>query len=33
VNREDVTADDVLGMIIMGKTPGEVTEEERAALH
>ena len=33
VNREDVTADDVLGMIIMGKLPGEVTEEERASLH
>ena len=33
VNRADVTTDDILGMIIMGKTPGEVTEEERASLH
>lgn len=33
VNRQDVTVDDVLGMIIMGKRPDEVTEEERASLH
>ena len=33
VNRKDVTIDDVLGMIITGKLPGEVTEEERASLH
>ena len=33
VDKKDVTPDDVLGMIIMGKTPAEVTEEERASLH
>ncbi len=33
VNRDDVTPDDVLGMIIMGKSLEEVTEEERATLH
>jgi D-xylose transport system ATP-binding protein len=29
VNKADVTPDDVLGMIILGKKPGEVTERER----
>ncbi len=33
VNKDDVTTDDVLGMIIMGKTPRETTDDERAALH
>lgn len=33
VNKSDVTTDEVLAMIIMGKTPGEVTERELAALH
>ena len=33
VNRDDVTPDDVLGMIIMGKALDEVTTEERAKLH
>jgi D-xylose transport system ATP-binding protein len=33
VNKDDVTPDDVLGMIIMGKSLEEVTEEERATLH
>ena len=33
VNRDDVTPDDVLGMIIMGKSLEEVTTEERAKLH
>ena len=28
VNKDDVTKDDVLGMIIIGKKPGEVSEEE-----
>ncbi|NNF68163.1 MAG: sugar ABC transporter ATP-binding protein [Acidimicrobiia bacterium] len=28
VNKSDVTKDDVLGMIIIGKKPGEVSEEE-----
>jgi D-xylose transport system ATP-binding protein len=32
VRRDDVTTDDVLGMIILGKKPGEVTVEERSAL-
>jgi D-xylose transport system ATP-binding protein len=32
VNKTDVTADDVLGMIILGKKPGEVTETELAEL-
>ena len=31
VNKADVDADDVLGMIILGKKPGEVTEKELAA--
>jgi len=33
VNRDDVTKDDVLGMIILGKTPESLAEKERAALH
>src|SRR4051795_5902201 len=33
VKKEDVTPDDVLGMIILGKRPGEVTEKELAELH
>ena len=33
VNMADVTPVDVLGMIIMGKTPGEIRETERATLH
>ena len=33
VNKDDVTPDDVLGMIIMGKPLDEVTEEEKATLH
>ena len=33
VKRDDVTTDDVLGMIILGKPPGEVTEKELATLH
>jgi D-xylose transport system ATP-binding protein len=32
VNRSEVTTDDVLGMIILGKAPTEVTVEERATL-
>ena len=32
VDKADVTPDDVLGMIILGKKPGEVTEKEQAAL-
>jgi len=33
VNKDDVTPDDVLGMIIMGKSLDEVSAEEKAALH
>ncbi|MEA2025130.1 MAG: ATP-binding cassette domain-containing protein [Chloroflexota bacterium] len=33
VNKHDVTPDDVLGMIIMGKPLGEVSAEEKASLH
>ncbi len=33
VNKSDVTTDDVLGMIIMGKKPGEVSQKELAELH
>jgi D-xylose transport system ATP-binding protein len=33
VNRADVTTDEVLAMIIMGKLPGEVTQTELAQLH
>ncbi len=32
VEKEAVTADDVLGMIILGKKPDEVTEKDKAAL-
>jgi D-xylose transport system ATP-binding protein len=32
VNKHEVTTDDILGMIILGKKPGEVTEAEAAAL-
>ena len=32
VNKDDVTADDVLGMIILGKKPDEVTEKDKAAI-
>ena len=32
VRREEVTPDDVLGMIILGKTPDHLTSEERAGL-
>jgi D-xylose transport system ATP-binding protein len=28
VNKADVTPDDVLGMIILGKKPGELSEKE-----
>ena len=33
VNKDEVTPDDVLGMIIMGKSLEEVSAEEKAALH
>jgi D-xylose transport system ATP-binding protein len=33
VDKDDVTKDDVLGMIILGKTPESLAERERAALH
>jgi D-xylose transport system ATP-binding protein len=33
VRRDDVTKDEVLAMIIMGKRPGEVSERELAELH
>ncbi|MBA3876783.1 MAG: ABC transporter ATP-binding protein [Anaerolinea sp.] len=33
VIKSEVTTDEVLAMIIMGKAPGEVTERELAALH
>jgi D-xylose transport system ATP-binding protein len=33
VDREDVTMDEVLAMIIIGKKPGEVTETELEELH
>ena len=33
VNKVDVTTDEVLAMIIMGKLPGEVSEKELAQLH
>jgi D-xylose transport system ATP-binding protein len=33
VNKEAVTKDDVLGMIILGKSPESLAERERAALH
>ena len=33
VNKADVTTDEVLTMIIIGKLPGEVTQTELAAFH
>jgi D-xylose transport system ATP-binding protein len=33
VNKDDVTVDEVLAMIIMGKLPGEVTQRELEQLH
>jgi D-xylose transport system ATP-binding protein len=33
VNKADVTTDEVLGMIILGKRPDEVTRQELAELH
>jgi D-xylose transport system ATP-binding protein len=33
VNKADVTTDEVLAMIILGKPPGEVTEKDLAELH
>lgn len=33
VERDDVTVDEVLAMIIMGKKPGEVTQKDIAELH
>jgi D-xylose transport system ATP-binding protein len=33
VNKTEVTTDEVLAMIIMGKLPGQVTHEELAELH
>jgi D-xylose transport system ATP-binding protein len=33
VNKRDVTKDEVLAMIIMGKKPGEVSSEDMAELH
>ena len=33
VNKEDVTKDEVLAMIIMGKQPDEVSDSELAELH
>lgn len=33
VNKDDVTMDDVLGMIIIGKLPDDVTQTEREQLH
>ena len=32
VNKHDVSTDDILGMIILGKKPGEVTSEQLATL-
>jgi D-xylose transport system ATP-binding protein len=32
VNKHEVTTDEILGMIILGKKPGDVTEKEREAL-
>jgi D-xylose transport system ATP-binding protein len=32
VDKDSVTTDDILGMIILGKKPGDVTETEREAL-
>ncbi len=33
VNKSDVTTDEVLAMIILGKKPGEVTQKDLAELH
>jgi D-xylose transport system ATP-binding protein len=33
VDKESVTKDEILAMIIMGKLPGEVTQTELAELH
>ena len=33
LNKTDVTTDEIPGMIIMGKLPGEVTQRELAELH
>ena len=33
VKRDDVTVDEVLAMIILGKKPGEVTQKDLAELH
>ncbi len=33
VNKDDVTVDEVLAMIILGKQPGEVTQKDLAELH
>jgi D-xylose transport system ATP-binding protein len=33
VNKDDVSTDDVLGMIILGKTPERLSDRDRAALH
>ena len=33
VDKTSVTKDDVLGMIIMGKKPGQISEQERAEFH
>jgi D-xylose transport system ATP-binding protein len=33
VKPHEVTTDDILGMIILGKSPSDVSTEERAALH
>jgi len=33
VNKDDVTVDEVLAMIILGKKPGEVTQKDLAELH
>ena len=32
VNKVEVTPDDVLGMIILGKAPGQISEKELEAL-
>ena len=32
VNKDDVTTDEVLAMIILGKKPDEVTEKDKAAI-
>jgi D-xylose transport system ATP-binding protein len=33
VNKDDVTIDEVLAMIIIGKRPGEVTQNDIEQLH